>query len=142
MAGVGAVASIVGTGAQLIGKGIALRKQKKAAGAEAAYITRLGRQEEREFRESGEEFKREQRAALGAAGAVMGAGSPLALQAETARKIEEDAMKIRREYQYRAKQVKRKGAAEMAAGIAGMGTTFLSGLGQTYGFGQEKGWWK
>ena len=116
--------------------------RKRMAESEARYIERLGAQEEREFRESGEEFKREQRAALGASGAVMGAGSPLQLQAETARKIEEDALKIRREYLHRAKQTRRGGQAALAEGLAGMGTTFLSGIEKMYGFGQAQEWWK
>jgi len=141
--GVGAaVAAIVG-GTILKGASqvVAGAKQKKIAGEEAKYLERLGEQEEREFRESGELFKREQRAALGSSGAVLGSGSPLELMDETARKIEEDALKIRREYQHRAKQTRRSGEAAMIEGLAGMGTTFLTGIEKMYGFGQGQEWW-
>jgi hypothetical protein len=135
-------AIIGGTVVKGVSSVVAGVKKKKIAEEEAEYIESLGAQEEQEFRESGEEFKRGQRAALGASGAIIGTGSPLQLQAETARKIEEDALKIRHEYKHRAKQTRRGGQAALAEGIAGMGTTFLSGIERMYGFGQSQEWWK
>lgn len=145
MAAVIAPIALIATGlGSLVGGGMSLYagiKKKEVAEAEAGYIEKLGKTEEKEFREAGEEFKREQKAALGASGAVMGEGSPLQLQHETLRKIEEDAMKIRREFKYRAKQTRRSGEVGLAQGIAGMGSSFLTGITGTYKFGKGEGWW-
>ncbi len=130
---VGAIGGLVSAGAQLVG-GLSRRKMYRE---QAKEITRVGKQEETEFRAQGEEFKGEQRAALGAAGAEMGTGSPLQLQKETASNIETDAMKIRREYQFQAKQAKRAGSAAAIEGIAGMGSTLLTSLG-SFKFGKTR----
>jgi hypothetical protein len=129
---VAAIGGVVSGAAQLAG-GLSKRKAYRE---QAREIERTGAQQEQEFRQQGEEFKGEQRAALGAAGAEMGSGSPLQLMQDTARQVEEDAMKIRRETAYSAKQARRAGGAALAEGIAGMGSTLLTSLG---GFKFKKG---
>ena len=138
MAVAAAIGSVVGGVAKLAG-GIS---QRKAYRREASEISRVGKQEEAEFREQGEQFKGEQRSALGAAGAEVSTGSPLQLMQDTARKVEEDAMKIRRETTFKARQARKAGGAALAQGIMGMGSSFLTATSQTYAVGQQKKWWK
>jgi hypothetical protein len=125
-----AIGSLVGGVAKLAG-GIS---QRKAYRRESAEISRVGKQEEAEFREQGEQFKGEQRSALGAAGAEVSTGSPFQLMQETSRKVEEDAMKIRRETSFKARQARKAGGAALAQGIMGMGSSLLTATSDVYKF--------
>ncbi len=138
---IGAVAAVVGVGAQIAGQVSAGKAQKEAgdiaaaqAADDAAYVRDITKEEVRKFRRSADKFQSTQKTAIGSSGLRM-SGSALQLLQETEIEIERDIKSIEEAGEQRAQGIeaqgdiyKVQGQAALTAGIIGAGSTLLSGI--------------
>ena len=118
--------------------GFGARKQAKGnlklAKAEAQNILKATDEAASDYKLQSDIYKRNQLAAQGAAGARVGAGSPLELRLQEAKIMAEDVIRIQHRGQYAAEKVVKQ--AELGVDVAkastwddllGLGMTFLAG---------------
>ena len=115
--------------------GFGRRKQAKGnlklAVAEAENILKATDEAVSDYKLQSDIYKRNQLAAQGAAGARVGAGSPLELRLQEAKIMAEDVIRIQHRGQYAAEKVVKQ--AELGVDVAKASTwDDLLGLGQTF----------
>ena len=103
----------------------------KLAKAEATNILKATDEAVTDYKLQSDIYKRNQLAAQGAAGARVGAGSPLELRLQEAKIMAEDVIRIQQRGQYAAEKVKKQG--ELGVKVANIAVLDdLLGLGQTF----------
>lgn len=135
-------AIIIGTALTVASMGAQAKAAKETAEynaqqalEDAAVVREQAREEEEKFREEGEKLKGTQRTVIGGSAAKMGEGTPLAIMKETSARIEQDALKIRKEgeriaegYEEEAGHYQRVASQIVPASLLGMGSTLFSRL--------------